>query len=115
MTGDELRAMISEIEARCGKNVTFHVGRVWAMDKKRFTLARILDDKIRWPEPAKVTIDEKRKASRARKQKMHDMAQSGMTHKKIADEFGISAGRVGQLLRSYDRFLCRCAENEASQ
>ena len=114
MTGDELRAMIAEIEAKHGADVDFYAGRVWAM-RDRLILARILDNKMRWPEPTKMTREEKNKASLARRQKMHDMEKSGMTHKKIAEAFGISSGRVGQILFSYDRYLRRQAGREASE
>ena len=114
MTGDELRAMIAEIEAKHGADVEFYAGRVWAM-RDRFILARILDNKMRWPEPPKMTREEKNKASLARRQKMRDMQQSGMTHKKIAEAFGISSGRVGQILMQYAFWLRRQAIKEASQ
>jgi phage terminase large subunit-like protein len=114
MTGDELRAMIAEIEAKHGADVDFHAGRVWAM-QDRFILARILDNKMRWPEPPKMTREEKNKASLARRQKMHDMEKSGMTHKKIGEAFGISSGRVGQILMQHAYWLRRQAIKEASQ
>ncbi len=113
MTGDELRAMIAEIEGRHGADVNFCVGRVWAM-RDRFILARILENKLRCPESLKAKRDDKDKEDLARKEKMHDMRKSGMTHKRIGEEFGISAGRVGEILRGYTRWLRHQAIQEVS-
>lgn len=114
MTGDELRAMIAEIEAEHGADIDFNVGRVWAM-RDRFILTRILDNQLRWPKPPKVTRVEKREAAIARRHKMHDMEKSGMTHKKIGEAFGISSGRVSQILMQHFFWLRRQATKEASQ
>ena len=114
MTGDELRALIAELEATYGSDVDFYAGRIWAM-RDRFILGRILDNEIRHPEPPKVTREDKRGAALARRQKMHEMKASGMTHKKIAEAFGISSGRVGELLRQHGYWLRRQAMREASQ
>ena len=118
MTGDELRAMIAEIEAKHGSDFDFHVGRVWAM-RNQSVVIRILNNKVRWPKQPNAAreekLEEKRKAARARRQKMHDMKKSGMTHAKIGEAFGISGGRVGTLLIQHAKWLRRQAVKETSE
>lgn len=118
MTGDELRAMIAEIEAKYGYDIDFYVGRVWAM-RNQCVEIRFLNNEVRWPKSPNAAreekLEEKRKAARARRQKMHDMKKSGMTHAKIGEAFGISGGRVGTLLIQHANWLRRQAVKETSE
>lgn len=118
MTGDELRAMIAEIEAKYGYDIDFYVGRVWAMRNQCIEI-RFVNNEVRWPKPPnaawKEKLEEKRKIARARRQKMYDMKKSGMTHAKIGEAFGLSGSRVGQHLIRHARWLQSQATKETSE
>lgn len=114
MTGDELRSMIAEIEAKHGPDVDFYAARVWAM-RNRFILVRILDNEMRWPEKPKMTKEKRREAAISRRQQIYDMAKTKIPHKKIGEAFGVSSGRVGEILRQYNLHLRIKAMKEASE
>jgi hypothetical protein len=115
MTGDELRALIAELEATHGSDVDFYAGRIWAM-RDRFILGRILDNEIRHPKPPKTDKRENlQKNSEARRVSMYEMLQSGAKQKDIAAKFGISAARTSELIRKHERILKRKQRMERDQ
>jgi hypothetical protein len=98
MTGDELRKLIANIEETHGADVDFHVGRLWAM-RGRLIAVRVLENELRYPKSLKtLPRDVLKKNSETRKTAMYEMSQGGMTYKEIAGKFGISKGRVGQIV-----------------